>query len=162
MKREVGVFHSNTKPWKFFGTLSIHLAFRSLSLSTQFPCEKGSEQEEPRSSRRLDCGDGQTSDGRTTLEENLSFYMERDVHHHGNCCNGLVNSIPFVKKSARDNLGDSGGVVSLHLRLRAGGRGRLWSATAAVRQGKKQGSPTCSLGKEDGGDDGGGGTRCRW
>jgi hypothetical protein len=32
------------------------------------------------------------------LEENLSFCMERDVHHHGNCRSGLVNSIPFVKK----------------------------------------------------------------
>ena len=44
------------------------------------------------------CGDGQTSNGRTTLEENLSFCVERGVHHHGNCRSGLVNSIPFVKK----------------------------------------------------------------
>jgi hypothetical protein len=32
------------------------------------------------------------------LEENLSFCVERDMHHHGNCRSGLVNSIPFVKK----------------------------------------------------------------
>ncbi len=99
-KGESGFFHSNTKPCKFFGTLSIHLAFRSLSPSTQFPCEKGSGKEEPRSSCRLDYGNGQTNNGRTMLEENLSFCVERDVHHHGNCRSGLVNSIPFVKKPA--------------------------------------------------------------
>ncbi len=66
-KGESGFFHSNTQPCKFFGTLSIHLAFRSLSHSTQFPCEKGSKKEEPRSSRRLDCGNGQMSNGPTTL-----------------------------------------------------------------------------------------------
>jgi hypothetical protein len=44
------------------------------------------------------CGDGQTSNGLTTLEEYLSFGVERDVHHHGNFRSGLVNSIPFVKK----------------------------------------------------------------
>jgi hypothetical protein len=47
---------------------------------------------------RVCCGNGQMSNGQTTLEENLSFCVERDVHHHGNCRSGLVNSIPFVKK----------------------------------------------------------------
>jgi hypothetical protein len=49
-------------------------------------------------SAKASCGDGQMSNGWTTLEENLSFYVERDVHHHGSCHSGLVNSIPFVKK----------------------------------------------------------------
>ncbi len=106
-KGESGFFHSNTKPCKIFGTLSIHLAFSSLSHSTQFPCKKGSKKEEPRSSCRLNCGNGQTSDGLTMLEEYVSFCMERDVHHHGNCRSGLVNSIPFVKKPAPHPLANS-------------------------------------------------------
>ncbi len=44
------------------------------------------------------CGNGQMSDGQTRLKENLSFCVERGVHHHGNHRSGLVNSIPFVKK----------------------------------------------------------------
>ncbi len=136
-KGESEFFHSNTKPCKFFGTLSIHLAFRSLSPSTQFPCEKGSEEEEPRSSRRLDCGNGQTSNGRTMLEENLSFCVEREMHHHGNPHSGLQNGIPFVKKPTPHPLansrwkGESGffhsntkpckvfGTLSIHLAFRS-------------------------------------------
>jgi hypothetical protein len=72
MKRGVRVFPFQYQTLQVFGTLSIHLTVSSLSHSTQFPGENGSKKEEPRSSRRLDCGDGQTSDVQTTLEEYLS------------------------------------------------------------------------------------------
>ncbi len=90
-----------------FGTLSIYLTVSSLSHSTQFPCEKGSKKEEPRSSRRLNCGNGQTSNVQTMLwRVSLSFCVERDGHHYGNCSSGLV-SIPFIKKPAPHPLANS-------------------------------------------------------
>jgi hypothetical protein len=71
----------------------------------------------------FDCGDGQTSGRQAKHEEKLSFCMERDVHHHGNCHSGL--GIAFLKIE-RKHTNPPTQENSLMQMSTQPGRGELW------------------------------------